>query len=172
MPLTLSCGFSKKVGQPNYGSLGASCSLELELDSGLLTHEPEAFRQQVEAAYLACREAVETELARPRATIDGLAAHARNEGNGHEGNGHDDGETPANNAASLPATDRQIDFARQLAIQIPAMGIRRLETVSQYLCGKPLAALTSVDASKIIDTLKAVRAGRIPFEKLSEGAIP
>lgn len=36
MPMTVKVGLSKKVGQPDYGSLGASCDIELELDGGLL----------------------------------------------------------------------------------------------------------------------------------------
>ena len=34
MPMKLNVGVSRKVGLPDYGSVGASCNLELELDSG------------------------------------------------------------------------------------------------------------------------------------------
>ena len=36
MPMRLNVGFSKKIGQPDFGSLGASVNLELELDSGVV----------------------------------------------------------------------------------------------------------------------------------------
>ena len=36
MPMKLNVGVSRKVGLPDYGSVGASCNLELELDAGLL----------------------------------------------------------------------------------------------------------------------------------------
>ena len=36
MPLKLNCGFSKKVGEANFGSRGASVNLELEVESDLV----------------------------------------------------------------------------------------------------------------------------------------
>ena len=33
MPLKLNVGVSRKVGLPDYGSVGASCNVEVELDS-------------------------------------------------------------------------------------------------------------------------------------------
>ena len=66
MALKLSVGVSKKVGQPNYGSLGAQCHLEYDLDVTLLVQDREQFQQRVRQAYQACSQAVEDELARHR----------------------------------------------------------------------------------------------------------
>jgi hypothetical protein len=36
MPLKLNVGLSRKIGEENYGSRGASVNLELELDAGCI----------------------------------------------------------------------------------------------------------------------------------------
>ena len=78
MPMKLSLGLCKKLGLPDYGSLGATCHLELELDQMLL-HDLDAFHQQVQDAYAACRQAVQDELARerPPATVVAQCAAAQ-----------------------------------------------------------------------------------------------
>ena len=66
MALKLTVGVSKKVGQPNYGSLGAQCQLEYDMDITLLVQDREQFQQRVRQAYQACSQAVDEELARDR----------------------------------------------------------------------------------------------------------
>jgi len=66
MPLKLTVGLSKKVGLPNYGSLGATCGLEIELASSALHADPEGFGRQVRDAFAACAQAVQEELDRHR----------------------------------------------------------------------------------------------------------
>lgn len=65
MPLKLSIGLSRKVGQPNFGSRQASIGLEVELDSALLS-EPQSLQERVDLLYRFADRAVETELAHPR----------------------------------------------------------------------------------------------------------
>ena len=61
--LRLNVGTNRKIGQPDYGSAGASCNLELELDTGLF-QDLEGLQQVVRRAYAACNQAVNDELAR------------------------------------------------------------------------------------------------------------
>jgi hypothetical protein len=75
MPLTLNVGLTKKIGQPDYGSLGASCHVEVELDSHLLQHDLDGFQQQVRKAFVACRQAVHDELAKAQATATTNGTH-------------------------------------------------------------------------------------------------
>ena len=62
MPVKVNIGLSRKIGLPDYGSLGASAHVEFELDGGYDNGSTESFQDAVRRAYLACRQAVEAEL--------------------------------------------------------------------------------------------------------------
>jgi hypothetical protein len=70
MPMKLNVGVSRKVGLPDYGSVGASCNLEMELDAGLLEKDLDGFHARVRGAYVAAHQAVHDELARLQTTVD------------------------------------------------------------------------------------------------------
>ena len=70
MPLKLNVGLQKKLGLPDYGSIGATCHVEIELSASALD-DPEGFRRQVRGAYAACTRAVEEELAQHKVAPNG-----------------------------------------------------------------------------------------------------
>lgn len=175
MPLKLNVGLTKKIGLPDYGSVGASCHVEVELEGTLLQSDLDGFHDRVRAAFTACRQAVQDELTRhqcqdgaqPLRTMQPaqesaqpLRTQASNGSNGSNGNG-----------VSHRATEKQFDYLRRLASQIPGLGIRRVEQLAAKMLGKPLAELTSFDASALIDQLKAIKAGEIDVDQvLGSGA--
>jgi hypothetical protein len=65
--MKLNVGVSRKVGLPDFGSVGASCGIELEVDGSLLQHDLERLHSQVRDAYVAAHQAVHDELARLQA---------------------------------------------------------------------------------------------------------
>ena len=99
------------------------------------------------------------------ATADGLNASAEAASPAVE-------PPPVLNAAGQRATARQMEYARVLAGQIRGLGQRRLETFGQALLGKPLADLTPLEASRLIDMLKDVRAGKLDLEIVLRQASP
>ena len=76
MPMKLNVGVSRKVGLPNYGSVGASCNLEMELDAGLLEKDLDGFHARIRGAYVAAHQAVHDELARLQVPVDDSADRA------------------------------------------------------------------------------------------------
>lgn len=174
MPIKLNIGLSKKVGLPDYGSLGASCAVEVELDHGLLDSDLDGFHTKVQKLYTACRQAVHDELARQQPSTAARATPSTNGNNGHghangsahshaNGNGHGQAYTP-------PASAKQIEYAQQLAKQITGLGVRRLETLAQRMHQRPLAALSSLEASALIDLLRAIKTGKLELGHVLAGA--
>ena len=66
MAAKLSVGLQKKVGLPNYGSMGASCHVEFEVDPAWIDADPDRFRRKVHQAYDACHQAVQERLRREK----------------------------------------------------------------------------------------------------------
>jgi hypothetical protein len=66
--LKLNVGTNRKVGLPDYGSAGASCNLEVELDTSLF-QDLDGLQQVIRRAYAACNQAVQDELARHKAPV-------------------------------------------------------------------------------------------------------
>ena len=176
MPLKVNCGLSKKIGQPDFGSLGASCHVEFEVEGSLLQTDLEAFHRHVRGAFVACQQGVNDELARhQQGSVSGSAAPGGHTGaqpagqtlGGNSSSGNGNGQ---NGNGGRGASEKQLGFIRQLAGQVKGMGVRRLETLAQNMYSKPLAGLNSFEASGVIDTLKAIKAGEIELDVALNGA--
>jgi len=183
MPLKVNVGLSKKIGQPDFGSLGATCNVEFEAEATLLQSDPGGFHRQVRNAYAAAAQAVNDELGRHQGQTGGSRngtagqsasppsqASAPSNGNGGHGNGNDDDGGNGNGRNGHRPSEKQMTYLRQLAGQIRGLGIRKLDALAQKMYGKPVAALSTLDASGLIDTLKGVKAGEIDLDAALGGA--
>ena len=152
MPLTLNVGLSKKIGLPDYGSLGVSCNVQVELDSTLLNNDPDGFHEKVKRAYLACHQAVTHELNRQQ--------HVAHAGNGHANQHMGNGTVPSS-AIRQRRPPRKATVSQVRAIQSIADRLQLdLAAWLQQRYGLQVPADLSVSqASAAIDELKALPNG-------------
>ena len=164
MPLRLNVGVSRKVGLPDYGSVGASCNLELELPQDLLERDLEGFHARVRDAYVATHQAVHDELARLHAGAQaGPPEHPRDDPRPDDRATRDRPETNGRRAdPPRGGGDRRPSARAATAKQVAALVAlaRRagadLEGLLHHQCGvaRP-EELTLAQASRVIDLLKA-----------------
>jgi hypothetical protein len=69
MPLRLNVGVSKKLGLPNYSSIGASCNLEVELESNLI-RDLDGLHAEARGGFIAAQQAVNAENRGPKPTYN------------------------------------------------------------------------------------------------------
>ena len=140
MSVKLSVGFQKKFGLPDYGSQGASCAVEFEIEPSLLQNDLERFHEKARRAFAACQQAVNEQLARQQSNGTGLAKSPTN-GNGRSRNGSPRPATQSQARAIRAIASRQrLDLAELLGARFH---VARLEDLSIS------------DASRLIDELKA-----------------
>ena len=150
MAVTLSVGLQKKVGLPDYGSFGASCHVEFEIDRCLIDQDLDGFHQKVADAFAACRQAVNDQLA-PQPT-----QHSPTNGNGHAGNNssrnghaHTNGNGARQEVGSATQSQVRAIFAIARREQVdPATVVRERFNVQRP------EDLTIREASTLIDDLK------------------
>lgn len=186
MPLSLNVGLMKKIGQPRYGSLSASCHLEIELESSLLERDAEGLQERIRRTFAACRRAVETELAigdlrQPRraaaieaaqgeAAIDLAIEGALVQPPAAESGLQRGADGATDEPEFSPASASQLNYVRRLASGIGRAAALRIEVLAQRSFGKPLGELSRAEAARLIATLRSVKAGELEWEKLLEDA--
>ena len=141
MAVTLSVGLQKKVGLPDYGSLGASCHVEFEIDRCLIDQDLDGFHQKVAGAFAACRQAVNDQLAQQ-------SGHSSPNGNGHAGNNSNrNGYSHAN--GNSQGTRHEVGTATQSQVRA-IFAIAKRQRVDTIYTTKPSAPVTKlVDASEL-----------------------
>lgn len=152
--LKLNVGFTKKVGEANYGSRGASVNLELEMDSGLVG-DADRLKERIRHLFGLAKASVDEELAA------GAGQPAAND------NGHSSAASSGNGRAAGQTNGRRRDGTRSAtASQVRALNAiadRRKLDLSAILAERfqidDPAGLTITEASNLIDELKGEAAG-------------
>lgn len=166
MPIMVSVGLSKKIGQPDFGSLGASCQVEFEVDGHLLQNDLDGFQRQVKDAYVACRQAVQAELSRHQHNAPdtvtnshpSYSAETPASQNGHSTNGHStNGQARSGQRSTRRATASQ---ARALHAIASRQGIDLAATLRQRFGTDRPEDLSIAEASRLIDELNGTANGR------------
>jgi hypothetical protein len=153
MPLKLNVGLSRKVGEPNYGSRGASVNLELEVDASLIA-EPANLKERIRQCFGLVKASLAEEL---------------NGGNGHhqpsnQENGHQQPRTrPTNGNGTSRYNGQRNNSPRPATLsQVKAIyGIARNQHIdlAQFLQERFQVErpddLTIREASQVIDELKS-----------------
>jgi hypothetical protein len=154
MPLKLNVGLSRKVGESNYGSRGASVNVELELDSSLVS-DPNKLKERIRQVYDVARSSLSEELnghgpsnGNGQSNVNGHAS-----GNGQaNGNGNGNGQAPTNQSPFRPATSSQVKAILAIAakhrLDIPML------LQNRFHAQKP-EELSVRQASEFIDMLKS-----------------
>jgi hypothetical protein len=177
MSVKLNIGLSRKVGEANYGSRGASINLEVELDNGML-NDPDQLRERVHDLYVLARQSVDEELQRPAEAGPSEFSHGNGNGNGSgraataancnghanghaaNGNGNSNGYASHGNSHSNGQHGR-VEVARATQSQIRAIfaiskrqGLDPKSLVSERYRVYRMEDLTIREASTLIDELK------------------
>lgn len=151
--LKLNVGFTKKVGEANYGSRGAAVNLELELDSGLVG-DAERLKERIRHLFVLAKASVDEEL---HAGAEQSLGGKGTDGQRPNGNGHAAGPTNVRRRdGTRPATASQVRA-------LNAIADRRKLDLSALLADRfqihDAASLTITEASSLIDELKGEAAG-------------
>ncbi len=131
--IKLNAGVSRKVGEPNYGSRGASVNVELELESSVV-NDTEALYEKIRRLFALAKKSVDEEL--------GISASGNNQAP----------STQSNNE-TRPATDKQKNAIAAICNE----NAINADQEATGMFGRPVSLLTLPEASQLIDHLKDLR---------------
>ena len=142
--LKLNAGFSRKVGEPNYGSRGASVNVELEVESNLVS-DPDGLMGRIRSLFALAKRAVDAELQ------NGQADTAKNTEAGPSS------RSPRNNRPADGETIRYATASQVRAIRAICnrQGVDPRQLANDRFRVNDLDELTLREASSLIDELKA-----------------
>lgn len=141
--LKLNAGVSRKVGEANYGSRGATVNVELELESGAI-NDAQDLQERIRNLFALANQAVTAELA--NGGSNGPAAPSTS-------NGHD---APPTNGSSRPATESQQRAIRAIC---GTQGLNA-DDEARRCFSRSVCDLSLREASNLIDELKNGQAAR------------
>ena len=141
MPLKLNIGLSRKIGEANYGSRGASVNLEMELE-GALVSEPGKLQQRIRQ----CFDLVRTSLA---AELNGNGAT-----NSPQVRSPEHQKPPSNGDQANPPRRATQSQVKALFAITKAQRIDLAELLQKRFCISRAEDLTIKEASELIDQLK------------------
>jgi hypothetical protein len=155
MPLRVNVGVSRKIGEPNYGSRGASVNVEMELDGSLVT-EPEKLQDRIRRLFGLVRTSVTEELRgsrTPSRTAGGPNGRAAPESNGTASGGRENGEHVQESTIRKPrpATQSQVKAIYAIA---RAREINVTQLLQERFRASQPDDLNIRQASQLIEELK------------------
>lgn len=142
MPMKLNVGLSRKIGEANYGSRGASVNVELEVDSSLVS-EPAKLQDRIRQLFGLVKVSLAEEL-------NGGNGHAPNNAE-QPSNGHAPEPAQRSGNTSRPATQSQVKAIYAIA-RSKRLNVNQLLR-ERFRVAKP-EDLGIKEASQFIDELK------------------
>ena len=159
MPLKLNVGLSRKVGEANYGSRGASVNLELELDSAIVS-EPGRLQERIRQMFVLAKQSIDEELHHSAGAVSATKngnGHAASDNhqratasrNGSNGNGYSRG---SQRSSTTPvATASQVRALHAIANR---QGLNLEAVIRDRFDVERADTLSISEASELIDELK------------------
>ena len=165
MPLKLNVGLSRKVGEANYGSRGASVNLELELDSAIVS-EPGRLQERIRQMFVLAKQSIDEELhhsagvASANKNGNGHAAkddhrNATSSRNGSNGNGNGHSRGYQRGSTTPVATASQVRALHAIANR---QGLNLEAVIRDRFNAERADTLSISEASELIDELKGTTA--------------